>query len=91
MDDSKTVTYSLRAIADITGWPNKAVRPILIVRCKERQTTVYAVFGMAMAVESGDTRQVDVRFDSDEMDPSRNRWQRGRVSMFETWALRRTG
>ena len=50
MDDSKTVLLALDSDDEIHG-PLGAVRPSLMVRCKEKQTAVYVVTGMAASVE----------------------------------------
>jgi len=64
MDDSKSVMYSLPATGEITGWLARA-RPRLIARCKEGETDIYVVLGMALTVEDGETRSVRVRIDSE--------------------------
>lgn len=50
MDDSKTVVLALDS-DDMVQGPLGAVRPSLIVRCKEKKTAVYVVTGMATSVE----------------------------------------
>jgi len=65
MDDSKTVTLSLRASNPVSGWPNKTVTPTLVLRCKEGDVVAYVVTGMAPNVEAGnlDGATVMMRFD----------------------------
>jgi len=67
MDDSKTVTLSLRASAPVSGWPNKTVTPTLILRCKEGEVSAYVATGMAANVERGNLEgaTVLVRFDKE--------------------------
>jgi hypothetical protein len=62
MDDSKTVVFSKPATSSIEGWLARGV-PELLARCQEGETDVYVALGMPMAVESGDTRTVEVRVD----------------------------
>ena len=50
MDDSKTVVLSLESEGLIQG-PLGAVRPDLILRCKEGKTAVYVLTGMAASVD----------------------------------------
>jgi hypothetical protein len=50
MDDSKTVVLALDSEDKIQG-PLGAVRPSLIVRCKEKKTDVYVASGMAASIE----------------------------------------
>jgi type VI secretion system protein VasI len=51
MDDSRTVVLTLDSDDEIHG-PLGAVRPSLIVRCKEKQTAAYVVTGMAANIET---------------------------------------
>lgn len=44
MDDSKTVTFSLPADAPVDGWL-KPHHPVLLVRCRERETDVFMTTG----------------------------------------------
>jgi type VI secretion system protein VasI len=70
MDDSRTVVLTLEADDEARG-PLGAVRPSLIVRCKENKTQVYVATGMAASVESygeysivpDDSHTVRLRFD----------------------------
>lgn len=64
MDDTPTVVFRLRAENIVTGWLAKE-RPTLIARCQEKQTDVYVVLGMQVAVERGDSRTVRVRWDNE--------------------------
>jgi type VI secretion system protein VasI len=52
-DDSTTVHLSTTAREKISGWPSQSHTPTLHVRCKERRTSFYIVFGMSPAVEYG--------------------------------------
>jgi hypothetical protein len=66
MDDSQTVTLSLRAAGTISGWPGKVVTPTLILRCKEGNVEAYIVTGMAANVEHGsEGASLLVRFDKE--------------------------
>jgi len=51
MDDSNTVVLALDSDDEIQG-PLGAVRPSFMVRCKEKQTAVYVVTGMAANIET---------------------------------------
>lgn len=53
IDDSKTVTLSLDAEEDVSGWPDRRVRPRLVVRHKEGQIDLYVVTGLATHPEGG--------------------------------------
>lgn len=63
MDDSVTVVYRLPAENVMTGWLAKE-RPLLIARCKEKETDLYIVWGTPAQVENGDTRTLRLRIDS---------------------------
>jgi hypothetical protein len=63
MDDSKSVSFQLKAEDAITGWLKKET-PTLVVRCQERRTDVYLVTGMSASVEYGDTEGHTLGFDS---------------------------
>ena len=52
-DDSKSVHLATTAREPVSGWPGKVYTPTLHVRCQERKTSVYIVFGMSPAVEYG--------------------------------------
>src|SRR4051812_38469884 len=65
MDDSKTVTFSLLANNEVSGWLVRK-RPTLLARCKEGTTDLYVNLGFPAAVESGDTRTVRWRLDDAE-------------------------
>lgn len=64
MDDSQTAVFMLDANNVIRGWM-KSSRPTLLARCKEGDLDLYVDWGLAVNVESGDTRTVRVRFDDD--------------------------
>src|SRR5687767_4065285 len=63
-DDSPTVVLRLAASAPVRVWL-KSVLPVLILRCQERMLQAYIVTSTAANVESGDSRTVRLRFDSD--------------------------
>ncbi len=68
MDDSQTVVLTLDSVDQMQG-PLGSVRPSLVVRCKEKETAVYVVTGMAANVETDidggptDYRTVRIRLD----------------------------
>ena len=68
MDDSKTVLLTTDSDDQIQG-PLGAVRPSLIVRCKEKKTDLYVVTGLAADVERNsdggpsDSHKVGLRLD----------------------------
>ena len=64
MDDSETVTLTLRARNAITAWPRSTVTPNLILRCKEGSVDAFIHFGARAAVERGGTTTLWVRFDT---------------------------
>ncbi len=65
-DDSKSVHLSTTARETVSGWPGKVHTPTLHVRCQERKTSVYIVFGMSPAVEYGHMgATVQLRTDKD--------------------------
>ena len=62
-DDSRTVTFLLDGEGSIQG-PVRSQVPTLIVRCKERKTSVYVSTGMSASVEYGtDSHRVRLRLD----------------------------
>lgn len=64
IDDSTNVILSLRADSSISGWPRKTYTPLLILRCKEKETEAYIATGMPPQVEYGtDGATVTLRFD----------------------------
>jgi len=62
MDDSKTIVLTLDSDDMIQG-PLGAVRPSMIVRCKEKKTDVYIATHMAANVEADDEHTVGIRLD----------------------------
>ena len=52
-DDSKSVHLATTAREKISGWPSQMHTPTLHLRCQERRTALYIVFGMSPAVEYG--------------------------------------
>jgi type VI secretion system protein VasI len=65
-DDSKSVHLATTAREPVSGWPGKVHTPTLHVRCQERKTSVYIVFGMSPAVEYGHMgATVQIRTDKD--------------------------
>lgn len=65
IDDSKTVTLSLDSTDEAHGWPDKKVRPTLIIRHKEGRLEMYVVTGLATHPEGGQMGRATatVRFD----------------------------
>lgn len=68
IDDSKTFIASVDANEKISGWPGKVVRPTLVLRCMEKQMSVYIITGMAAQVES-DVDRVSLTFRLDQDQP----------------------
>lgn len=68
LSDDKGVVASLPAETEITGWPEKKVRPELIFRCKDKKLEAYIVTGMSPNIESGldDEYHIQIRFDKDK-------------------------
>ncbi len=52
-DDSRSVHLETTARERISGWPSQMHVPTLHLRCQEKRTAVYIVFGMSPAVEYG--------------------------------------
>src|SRR5687767_12336384 len=69
-DDSPTVVLRLAAEASVRVWL-KSVLPVLILRCQERVFQAYIVTSTAAHVQSGDSRTVRLRFDSDAAETQR--------------------
>jgi hypothetical protein len=62
-DGSRTVTFQLQAENDVSVWM-KRVRPVLAVRCLQRQTEVFIVTDSATSIEATpDRHTVRVGFD----------------------------
>src|SRR3990172_1720017 len=66
IDDTETIILTRKADSLINGWPDKSIRPILVMRCQEGKTEVYVNTGMAALVESGSGVTITVRFDKEE-------------------------
>lgn len=64
IDDSATVTLSLKAETPIQGWPGKTETPQLIIRFKEKKLEVFVVTGFAPHVEHDSRATATVRFDA---------------------------
>lgn len=67
MDDSETVTLTLRARSPIRAWPATVATPSLIVRCKEGAVEAYIHTGAQASVEANDEATFTMRFD--KLDP----------------------
>lgn len=65
MDDSQTVVLSLPANSTVSGWPQKVVTPVLVLRCKEGEIDAFVNVILRPNVEYGNTEgaTVQVRFD----------------------------
>jgi hypothetical protein len=65
MDDTAAVTLSLEAKQGIRAWPGELHTPTLIIRCREKRTSVYVVNGASPNIEHGvDGATVRLRLDS---------------------------
>jgi len=64
MDGSKGIALTLDAVGEIKGWL-ESTKPTLVIRCKEKKTTLYVITGTRANVEYGmtDSAHVRVRFD----------------------------
>jgi len=76
MDDSRTVSLSLDAQNPILAWPSETHTPSLILRCKERRTSLYIVNGTAPNVEYGRTDEATVRLRLDSRPAFSQYWSK---------------
>jgi len=73
MDDSKGVSFYLKAENTVEGWLARE-KPSLMVRCREKHTNVYMVTGMPASVESGHLEGHTVRVRFDDAPAERQQW-----------------
>lgn len=81
MDDSKTLTLSLKAEGSITGWPGKSETPTLMLRCRPKtrrfageKFSAYVVTGFPAQVKTGGYyKAVSLRFDKQK--PELSGWE----------------
>lgn len=66
MDDSRTVVLTLVADRDIRAWPNRTVRPALVIRCQENSTEAYFRTGVKANPEVGNYNSATVRIRVDQ-------------------------
>ncbi len=66
MDDSKTVSLTVRAGATVTGWPATVFTPLLAVRCKEGVVDAFVMTGLVAAYEAGAQDRVTVKLRLDQ-------------------------
>ena len=74
MDDSRTITYQLKALNELQGWPQRVARPRLVAKCAENHTEVYVVMGMPLSPELGKFERYTVRLRMDGSPARREVW-----------------
>lgn len=64
IDDTETVIMALNAETPIRAWVNEVSTPTLMLRFKEGELEAFFSLGVTPDTESGDTRTLTLRFDS---------------------------
>jgi len=65
MDDSPTVLFGLEAENEVDIWLGTH-KPMLAIRCQEKDTDALIRIGGSASVESGDRHTVEIRFDEEK-------------------------
>ena len=65
-DDTRTVTFTLLAEAEVRGRPDARSRPVLVVRCRPNEIQIHVALGMAPTILRADGAFVNIQFDEDE-------------------------
>lgn len=70
IDDSKNTYLSIEADKPVSGWLDKHVRPVLMIRCKEKTIDVLIILGMRPKTEYGtygsEHTRLTLRFDKED-------------------------